>query len=260
MRTRSRISLAVPTLAAPFVAALLLISGWHIVSTTMAAAGPAVVGQQLCGRAPAVPPDIPFGNTVRTDNPTTGALEVQAVCATGARGGWTIHAILRRERSSQVFVSPRPLPFSQPVAILAVYYFTSSELPAVLAQVGVGMTGQPYELFTFARDHHVAPAQMQFTADFGGLFGGGAALHGQGVFCGRHNRVLVITQVRWNIEVPFKLVPFDGGQTPAPTDPVTVSYEQWKLAGQPLHQVGRHSLPATKTTYRKAQALENAHC
>lgn len=158
-----------------------------------------------------------------------------------------------------MFVSPHLLPLTSPVAILAVYYFTKRQLPAVLAQVGFGMTGQPYELFTFVGDR-VVPAQMRFPPNLGALAGGGAALHGQGVFCGQHDGRLLVTQEDWEIDAPIRWVAYDGGETPAPADSVTVSYERWTLTGQPLRQLAFRILPPTKTSYKKAQALENAHC
>jgi len=57
------------------------------------------------------------------------------------------------------FALQHPIRLDDPVAILDVYYYAEGQLPAVLAQVGFGMTGQPYELFSF--DHHhqtTAPA------------------------------------------------------------------------------------------------------
>ena len=228
-------------------------------SQVAVAAEPAAVHQVLCGEDLPVPPNVPFGNNVRTNNPVTGSLVVRAVCTRGDRGGWAIEAVLRHDGKNSVFVSPHLLPLTRPISILVVYYFSVRQLPAILAHVGFGMTGQPYELFTFDGDH-IVPAQMRFPQDMGELAGGGATLHGQGVFCGQHDGRLLVTQERWTIDAPIHWVPYDGGVTPAPTNSVTVSYGRWTLAGQPLRQFGFRVLPSTRTTYKKAQVLENAHC
>jgi hypothetical protein len=150
--------------------------------------------------------------------------------------------------------------YQDPVSILAVPSYATGALPAVLAEVGIGMTGQPYELFTFS-GHTIVPVKMTFPiAGLANLAGGGAALHGQGVFCGQDDGYLLVTQEDWAINAPIRWVPYDSGITPAPTDSVTVSYERWTLTGQPLHQFGFRLLPSTTTSYKKAQGLESAHC
>jgi hypothetical protein len=135
-------------------------------------------------------------------------------------------------------------------------------MPAVLAQVGVGMTGQPYELFTFEGSAMVT-ARMTFPSPgLTELAGGGAAEHGQGVFCASRGGDLLVTQVFWSGPVgPAPTVTYpNGGDSPAPGDSVTVQYERWALTGQPLHQVNVSSLPSKTTTYGAATSLENAHC
>lgn len=67
--------------------------------------------------------------------------------------------------------------YDDPIAVLGLHDYSSSDMPAVLAQVGVGMTGQPYELFTF-EGSAIVPARMTFpSAGLTGLAGGGAAEH-----------------------------------------------------------------------------------
>ena len=124
------------------------------------------------------------------------------------------------------------------------------------------MTGQPYELLTFVGDH-ITPVRMTFPSgnpDIGGLAGGGAALHGQGVFCSRTDDRMLLTQVNWEIDAPIRWVPYRGGETPAPSDRVTIYYDRWTLGGQPLHQLEVRTLSDGSTTHVKAQHLENAHC
>jgi hypothetical protein len=187
-----------------------------------------------------------FGNTLRG---------VHAVCRERTGVGWYITA---REGSTR-YVS-RPIPYVYPVAIRGVFRFAPHTAAAILAQVGWGMTGEPYELFTFS-GNRIVPARMTFPYR-GGLAGGGAAFHGQGVFCSSEHGRLVLTQVLWN--GPGGNAPMvrakGGGETPAATDKVTVSYERWTFTGQPLRQRSVKVLPAKVMTYRAAAALENAHC
>lgn len=197
-----------------------------------------------------------FGNTVRTRN-----LVIEAVCSAGVHGGWIIRATRRQGSVSSTFESAR-LPLTSPVAILAVYYFSPRRLPAILAQVGYGMTGQPYELLTFVGDH-IARVEITFppgNPNIGGLAGGGAALHGQGVFCSQADNRMLLTQANWEIDAPIRWIPYRGGVTPAPSDRVTIYYDRWTLGGQPLHQLEVRTLSDGSTTYVKAQHLENAHC
>jgi hypothetical protein len=199
-------------------------------------------------RAWIVPPG--SGNTLRG---------VHAVCRERQGIGWYITT---REGSTRYASSP--FPYTEPISILGVYRFAPHVAPAILAQVGWGMTGQPYELFTFSR-HRVVPARMTFlhaNGAYRGLAGGGAAFHGQGVLCSAKRHHLVITQVWWS--GPSASAPVvrhkDGGQTPAATDAVTATYERWTFTGQPLRQRSVAILPPQVVTYRAANALENAHC
>jgi hypothetical protein len=192
-----------------------------------------------------VPPG--FGNTLRG---------VHADCRELNGVGWYITA---REGSTRYL--SRPIPYANPVAIRGVFRFAPHTAPAILAQVGWGMTGQPYELFTFS-GNRIVPTRMTFPYRGYRLAGGGAAFHGQGVFCSAKHGHLVITQIFWNGpggNAPMVRVK-GGGQTPAPTDNVTVNYERWTFTGQPLRQRSVKVLPATVMTYRAARALDNAHC
>lgn len=206
----------------------------------------------------------PFGNTRRITTELHGrpSLSVRATCMpAGPRGGWSITAV----QDGHVYRSPR-LGFADPVAILALYNYARGELPAILAQVGSGMTGQPYELWTFEVGA-IVPATMTFTRSPPGsaLAGGGAAEHGQGVFCSRHDRELLITQADWSGPGPGArsvtvTTAFGKGTSPAPTDPVTVKYARWTLEGQPLREVRFNALPSKTLTYAAAERLENVHC
>ncbi len=197
-----------------------------------------------------VPSGFGFGKTVDG---------VHAVCRERQGIGWYITA----RAGSARYVS-RPIPYDDPVSILAVYHFAPHTAPAILAQVGWGMTGQPYELFTFS-GHRIVPARMTFlhtNGVYAALAGGGATFHGQGVFCSAKRHRLVITQVNWDGPggnarwVGAK----GGGETPASADTVTANYEQWTFTGEPLRQRSVTVLPAKVITYRAANGLENAHC
>lgn len=101
-------------------------------------------------------------------------------------------------QSRKPILRSKVFPFIDPVAILAVPSYTPGALPAILAEVGVGMTGQPYELFTFAGGT-IVPVQMTFPIGWlPGLTGGGAARHGQGVYCAAKADTLQVTQVEWS--------------------------------------------------------------
>ena len=107
---------------------------------------------------------IPFGNAVRarTSLPGHPSLVVEATCRNGGAGGRSITAVLRRSRP--ITYRSAVLPYGDPIAILGVPSYSGQELPAVLAQVGLGMTGQPYELFTISA-RRVVPVKVTFPID-----------------------------------------------------------------------------------------------
>ena len=184
---------------------------------------------------------------------------VRARCGMRRGVGWYLSAVLTGKR----YVS-QPIPYDEPISILSVYRFSPRALPVILAQVGFGMTGQPYELFTF-RGNRIVPLRMRFIGTdsvSGALLGGGAAFHGQGVFCSRRGQELVITQLNWDGPTPN--APSHrvkgGGREFNARDKVVADYERWTFAGQPLTQRSVRLLPAKRLTYRVANALENAHC
>lgn len=164
-------------------------------------------------------------------------------------------------QSRKPILRSKVFPFIDPVAILAVPSYTPGALPAILAEVGVGMTGQPYELFTFAGGT-IVPVQMTFPIGWlPGLTGGGAAQHGQGVYCAAKADTLQVTQVEWSGPGPSApTTSVSGGESAAPNDQVTVDFQRWVLAGQPLRQVRIHPLPSRSATYVAATAMENVHC
>jgi len=71
-----------------------------------------------------------------------------------------------------------------------------------------------------------------------------------------------VTQVYWSGPGPTApSVPAgEGGESPAPADPITVQFERWTLTGQPLRQIDVRSLPPETMAYRAASERENAHC
>jgi hypothetical protein len=149
-----------------------------------------------------------------------------------------------------------------PDSVLGLPSYSSAALPAVLAEVGVGMTGQPYELFSFT-SRAIVPVKMTFPIDWlPGLTGGGAAEHGQGAYCSSQGDELLLTQVFWSGPGPTAPTVTDrgGGESPAPGDHVVVRFERWTLEGQPLRQLKIRPLPPKLTTYAAATAMENAHC
>ncbi|HKD94491.1 MAG TPA: hypothetical protein VKB43_07255 [Gaiellaceae bacterium] len=196
-----------------------------------------------------VPSGFGFGNALR---------HVRAVCRERQGIGWYLTAV-----EGSTHYTSRPFPYTDPIAILSVYRFSPRSLPAILAQVGWGDTGQPYELFTFS-GHRIVPVHMTFLHGgvWSGLAGGGAAFHGQGVFCTKRHGNFVLTQVDW--DGPGGNAPMvhdkHGGTSPAPADRVQVSSERWTFSGQPLTQRSVVKLPVKWTTYRAAAALENAQC
>jgi len=215
----------------------------------------AVLPSRGCHSALRVVPIAGFGNYIEVNG-----LGVRASCQEGRGVGWYLTAGWGRR---QRFESD-PIDYATPVGILALYTFSHRFLPVIVAQVGVGMTGQPYELFTFSR-RHIVPVHLTFLHKgvlIGGLAGGGAAFHGQGLFCTARRGKLVITQVFW--DGPGGNAPMvhdkGGGITPAGTDTVTAYRERWTLTGQPLTERSVVELPTRQMTYRAANALENAHC
>jgi len=201
-----------------------------------------------------------FGNSmaIRALLPRHPTLTVRAYCLTGRNGGWYLSAV---ESGGRSYRSSR-LSYDYPIAVLGLYDYSPRYMPAVLAQVGVGMTGQPYELFTFEGSAIVSVHMTFPTPGLTELAGGGAAEHGQGVFCASRGGDLLVTQVFWSGPTPTApTVTYpNGGESAAPGDSMTVQYERWALTGQPLHQVGVNSLPSKTMSYRVATSLENAHC
>jgi len=155
-------------------------------------------------------------------------------------------------------------PYDDPIAVLGVPSYSSGSLPAILAQVGLEMTGQPYELFTFSRSN-IVPVKLTIpSADWAGapLGGGGAALHGQGVDCSSQDGHLEVTQIFWSGPDSTEPTVSDvgGGESEAPSDLVTVDYERWLLSGQPLRQISVTAPPSSVVTYKTANVMENSHC
>ena len=204
--------------------------------------------------------DIAFGNSmgIKALLPHHPTLTVRAYCLAGRHGGWYLRAV----GSGGTSYRSSKFSYDFPIAVLGLYDYSRRYMPAVLAQVGVGMTGQPYELFTF-EGSAIVPARMTFPSPgLGELAGGGAAEHGQGVFCASRGGDLLVTQVHWSGPVfPAPTVTYpNGGESAAPGDSVTVQYERWALTGQPLRQLRVSSLPSKTMSYRAATSLENAHC
>jgi hypothetical protein len=205
---------------------------------------------------------IPFGNSMsaKTSFFHSPSLVVKSICRPGRGGGWTISA--RKSGGASPAFTSTAFPFSSPVAILALYNYSSTALPAIVAQVGLGMTGQPYELMTF-NGLRIVPAKMTFPS-YGiyGLAGGGASAHGQGVECARQRSRLQLTQLVWSGPGPgAPMVPVKGGgESYAPGDKVSVEYVRWTFHGQPLTQVSVERLPSRVTTYAQASLLDNVHC
>jgi len=203
---------------------------------------------------------IAFGNSmdIKALLPHHPTVTVRAYCLAGRNGGWYLTALA----SGGTSYRSSKYSYDFPIAVLGIHDYSPRYMPAVLAQVGLGMTGQPYELFTF-EGSAIVPARMTFPSPgLGELAGGGAAEHGQGVFCASRGGDLLVTQVHWSGPVfPAPTVTYPkGGESPAPGDSVTVQYERWALTGQPLHQVSVSPLPSRTMSYKAATSLENAHC
>jgi hypothetical protein len=194
---------------------------------------------------------IPFGNSIstKTSLPHHPELVVRSTCRLGRGGGWTISA--RESGHSSSEFQSETIAYSSPVAILALYNYSSQALPAIVAQVGLEMTGRPYELLTFNRQR-IVPVKMTFpTYGLTSLTGGGAAAHGQGVECSRQRNRFQLTQLFWSVL---------GASAPAPGDKVSVQYVRWTFQGQPLVQVTVGKLPSKVATYSRASSLNNEHC
>jgi hypothetical protein len=162
--------------------------------------------------------------SIKASLPHHPTLTVRAYCLAGHNGGWYLRAV---ESGGRSYRSSR-FSYDYPIAVLGLRDYSPRYMPAVLAQVGVGMTGQPYELFSFEGSAMVT-ARMTFpSSGLGELAGGGAAEHGQGVFCASRGGDLLVTQVFWSGPVgPAPTVTYpNGGDSPAPGDSVTVQYER----------------------------------
>jgi len=205
---------------------------------------------------------IPFGNSmnIKISLQHHPVLIVRATCREGRGGGWAINAN-EPGHTLTTFISSE-LSYWSPVAILGLYNYSPTSMPAIVAQVGLGMTGQPLELLTF-KGQSIVPAKMTFPSyGLNGLFYGGAAAHGQGVVCSRHQNRFQLTQLFWSgpsAGAPTVTVS-GGGQEFAPGDTVSIHSIRWTFQGQPLRQASVQKLATTPSTYARAGLIDNENC
>jgi hypothetical protein len=204
---------------------------------------------------------IPYGDTVRAHDGGSNSVSVEAICKPRYAGGWWVQA-KGSQHGQRISFRSAETSLRNPIAIVDVFYLFPRALAVVLAEVGWGMTGQPYKPFRLTRIG-IVPLRMTFASwSLTGLEGGGAAEHGQGVFCSSRDSELIVTQVFWSgppgsaPTVPVA----GGGETPAPQDRVAVQYERWRFGGEPLAQISVQFLPSRTITYAAANALDGAHC